>query len=121
MYVKVTAGHGPNGMHGDFLCEVTDPIYFDYVAAPIGEDATFDEDGKLTNPGSIDFNEALHAHIEFMHLLELNPDQTRFEDNQGIIAFRYVWWNDPELGITAVITTRRIFIVGPDGRTIDRV
>ena len=131
MYVKVTAGTGPNGMHGDFLCEVTPPIYFDYAAVELGEDAEWEEDSRVTedaqpgmvlvNPGIIDFNKALNAHIEYMHLLELIPNQTRYEKNKNLIAFRYVWWNDPETGLTAVITTRNIFILGDNGKTIDRV
>ncbi|KKM60535.1 hypothetical protein LCGC14_1540800 [marine sediment metagenome] len=122
MYIKVTAGDGPNGMHGDFLCKVFPPIHFDYVAEEIGEDAVWDTDGStLLNPGTIDFNKALNAHIEFMHLLELHPLQTTYEKNKNLFTFRYVWWIDPETGLTAVITTRNIFILGENGKTIDRV
>ena len=122
MYIKVTAGDGPNGRHGDFLCAVWPPIYFDHVAVEVGEDAVWDTDGStLLNPGTIDFNKALNASIEFMHLLELEPDQTRYEVNKNLFGFRYVWWNDPDTGLTAVVTTRNIFILGNDGKTIDRV
>lgn len=120
MYVKVTAGDHP-GPKGDFLHEVHPPIYSDYVSAPLGEDAQWGEDGKLIHPGLMDFSEALRASINHLYMLEFIPDQTEYEVNKNIVGFRFVYWDDPGTGLTAVITTRRIFILSDQGKTIDRV
>ena len=54
-------------------------------------------------------------------MLEFIADQTQYEANQNMVAFKYVWWDDPVTGITAVVTTRHIFILSDTGKTIDRV
>jgi len=120
MYVKVTAGHHPYGQRGDFLIEVEPPIYFDFTAAKLGKNAEWDENHDLVSPGDIDFSEALGASVDYLHMLEFTADQTQYEANQNMIAFRYVWWHS-DRGIEAVITTRNIFIVSDNGKTIDRV
>ena len=119
MYVKVTAGDHIHGQRGDFLTEVTPPIYSDYAAAKL-DNAKWDNDGKLIS-WEIDWNEALGASVQYMHFLEFHIDQTEYERMNGMVAFRYVWWHDRDRGIEAVVTTRKIFIVGENGKTIDRV
>ena len=109
MYVKVTAGDHPYGAKGDFLTRVYPPIYFDHIAAVLDEN------------GEVDFEKALNASLDFIHHLEFDTSQTVYEQNKNMVAFRYVWWEDPETGLTAVITTRNIFILGETGKTIDRV
>jgi hypothetical protein len=120
MYVKVTAGAHPYGQRGDFLIEVEPPIHFDHIAAPLGENAQWDADHNLVSPGDIDFQKAIGADINYLHMLEFTADQTQYEANKEVVAFRYVWWASDK-GIEAVVTTRRIFIVGENGKTIDRV
>ena len=120
MYVKVTAGEHLTGAKGDFIIEVKDgPIYSDYAAVVLGDDAKWD-DGNLVDLGHTDFSEAMGCSPNTLHTLEFLPDQTKYEKNKGIVAFRYAYWHNDE-GITAVITTRNIFIVGANGKTIDRV
>lgn len=117
MYVKVTAGtHG-----GDFLAKVHPPLHSDFIAVPLGKNAVWDENHNLVSPGDIDFGEALNIYMEYGHVLEISADQTQYEANKNMIAVRYAWWNDPDTGLTAVITTRNIFILGENGKTIDRV
>ena len=120
MYVKVTAGNHPYGQRGEFLIEVEPPIYFDHVAVKLGKNAQWDDDHNLVSPGDVDFSEALGASINYLHMLEFTADQTQCEVNQDMVAFRYVWWHSAK-GIEAVVTTRNIFIVGENGKTIDRV
>ena len=119
MYVKVTAGDQA-GIKGDFLTKVYPPIYSDYIAAPLGKDAEWKDD-FLVHPGHIDFAEAIGADINHLYMMEFVADRTAYEEAKDIIAFRYVWWNDPDTGLTAVITTRKIFIIGENGKTIDSV
>lgn len=131
MYVKVTAGNHVGGGRGDFLARVHPPLYSDHIAAKLGPNAEWEpcegmrSGRQLKNPGqALDFEEAIGAHIDFLHLLEFSPEQTEYERNQGpngLVSFRYVWWEDPDTGLTAVITTRNIFILGENGKTIDRV
>ncbi len=109
MYVKVTAGDHPYGAKGDFLTKVHPPIYSDYAAASIDED------------GEVNFQEAMGADPNFIHHLEFDKTQTRYEENKNMVSFRYVWWDDPDTGLTAVVTTRNIFILGDNGKTIDKV
>lgn len=121
MYVKVTAGDHPYGAKGDFLTEVHPPIYSDFIAAKLGKNAEWDDDKNLISPGDVDWDKELGASIDYLHMLEFTADQTQYEANKDIVAFKYAWWHDPDTGITAVITTRNIFILGANGKTIDRV
>lgn len=121
MYIKVT--HGDN-MGGDFLIEATDPLYSGLAAIPF--DPNQDDDivealshelgrqlSSSESPVPLPFN---HAYV-----LEIDPAQTEYEKNKGVLAVRYVWWFELNDGIHVVITTRNIFIVGDNGKTIDRV
>ena len=124
MYVKVTNGRDPHlpGQHtGDFLAQVTPPLHSDHIAAPVGKNAEKTETGKVLTIGDVDFPSEIGADFETMHVLEMSPDQTVYEANNEMFAFRYVWWDDPQTGRTAVVTTRNIFILGENGKTIDRV
>ena len=114
MYVKVPTSTA------DFLIEVTAPIFFDHAAVVIGKTAEWDEKGNLTSLGDTDWDKALQASVSYLHLLEFTADQTRYEAHENMVAFRYVWWHS-EKGIEAVITTRPIYIIGENGKTIDRV
>jgi hypothetical protein len=107
MYIKVTAGN--TSPIGDFLIEVHPPVFSGLVAAPINDN------------GDVDFAQAINADIHYLHALELNYDQTVYEEGQEMVSFRYVYWDDPETGLTAVVTTRHIFILNDNGKTIDRV
>ena len=120
MYVKVTAGAHPYGQRGDFLTKAHPPLYSDYAATHL-PDAKWDDEGHLISWGDVDWSEAMGAQCEYVHFLEFEIEQTVYEQLNGMVAFRYVWWSDPETGLTAVITTRNIFIVGENGKTIDRV
>lgn len=124
MYVKVTCGVSPHSKRptGDFLCEVHTPIYFDVVAAPVGGNAEWDENGYLIHPGDVDFGKAMGVDgLSYLHVLEIAAEQTEYEKARGLVPFRYVWWHDPDKGIMGVVTTRHIFILGDNGKTIDRV
>lgn len=121
MYVKVTGGRHHFGGRGDFLTRVEPPLYTDYTAIELADDARWGDDGELESLGSTDFHEALGAAIEFIHMLEFQPERTVYEENTGIVAFRYAWWHDSKTGLTAVVTTRSIFVLGENGKTIDRV
>lgn len=126
MYVKVTSGNHSHGQRGDFLCEVDPPIYSDHISVKLTDDAKWEpSEGNATGRAlvehGIDFEAALNAHIDFLHLLEFNPEQTDYEIKENMVSFRYVWWHDEKTGLTAVITTRNIFILGANGKTIDRV
>lgn len=111
MYIKVTVGDG----HGDFIQEVG--------PGPL-------ESGSVAikwEPNALDINilEQVAKHLDIhwaqAHLLEIDPHQTKYELNEGLLAVRYVWWYVPDSGTEGVVTTRNIFIVGNDGKTIDRV
>lgn len=125
MYLKVTHG---DGMGGDFLIEVKGPIHSGLASIPFDPKAQ-DHDivGELgrelgrellvpSPDGSIQpftFNT--------VHVLEIDPAQTQFEANKGLLVVRYVWWDEPGDGIHAVVTTRKIFILSDKGDTIDKV
>ncbi len=111
MYIKVTVGDG----HGDFIQEVgPGPLESGTIAVEWDPDA---EDNnvlaKVAQELDIVWSQA--------RLLEIDPQQTRYELNTGVAAVRYVWWYVPDSGAEGVVTTRNIFIVGNDGKTIDRV
>lgn len=120
MYVKVTAGHHPYGQRGDFLIEVHGPIYSDFAAATLGKNAQWDDDHTLVSPGDVDWGDVMGASINYLHMLEFIADQTQYEANENMVAFRYAWW-ESDKGIEAVVTTRNIFILSDQGKTIDRV
>ena len=113
MYISVTAGEG----HGDFLQDVgKGPIESGTVALEWDEEA---EDNNI-----------LSKLAEYLKLpwwtearvLEVNASQrTEFERNKGWIAVHYAWWYVPDVGSVGVATTRNIFIVGDDGKTIGKV
>lgn len=107
MYIKITAGEG----HGDVLYDAGDQVQSGYVAAPLQE-------GNSEYP---DFTKAIGVAIHEIHICEFRPDQTKYEKNHGLFAFRYAWWITDGVGVVCVVTTRNIFIVGDDGKTIDRV
>ena len=125
MYVKVTNGRDPNqpGLHtGDFLAEVVPPLRSDHIVAEVGKNAERGDTGRLITVGDVDFAYAIGAEFARMHVLEVAPEQTTSPDpDTEMFAFRYVWWDDPAVGRVAVITTRNIFILGENGKTIDRV
>lgn len=125
MYVKVTAGRDPQSPgqhHGDFLAEVVPPLYSDHVAAPLGRNAERSEKGAILTVGDVDFPGAIGAEFAVLHVLEIDPQNTVVqEDGSELFSFRYAWWDDPGVGRTAVITTRNIFVLGANGKTIDRV
>lgn len=111
MYISITAGQG----HGDVLQDVGDgPIESGTVAVEWGEDS--DDNDILAE---------LSKHLDITwgaRLLEIDPAQrTEYERNKGIIAVRYAWWYVPDNGAMGVATTRNIFIVGDDGKTIGKV
>lgn len=119
MYVKVTAGNHPFGQRGDFLTRVHPPLYSDFAAIEISG-MEWNEDGSVKSWDSVDWAEVVGPH-QALYMLEFQPDQTEYERNKGIVAFRYARWDDPSQGGVAVVTTRNIFIVGENGKTIDRV
>lgn len=110
MYVKVAYC---DEQMGDFLIEVTGPIHSGLVALPYDPDAQdHDISGEL--------RKVLDLSLSRVHVLEIEQNQTQYEANQGFVAVRYVWWEDDD-GHHAVVTTRPIFVVGDNGKTIDRV
>ena len=119
MYLKVAAGHHPYGQRGDFLIEVRGPVYYDYAAVRLGAGAEWDEDHGLVSVGDVDWSEAMGASVDYLHMLEFTADQTQYEANEEMVAFRYAWW-ESERGIEAIVTTRNIFIMSDDGKTIDK-
>ena len=122
MYVKVT--HGKN-MGGDFLKELPgDEIYSGTAILPWESSK---QDGDLL--GGNDLGSLLWEELDFqgpfwhtLHILEINLDQyvhTDPDDGREWLIVKYVWWHTD--GISAVATTRNIFILGDNGKTIDRV
>jgi hypothetical protein len=43
------------------------------------------------------------------------------ETDMGNLIVKYAWWHLPDIGTVCIITTRNIFILGDNGKTIDRV
>jgi hypothetical protein len=111
MYVKITAGE----RHGDVIFETSGAVNYDTIAAKLGGNAT------ETSIGDVDFGEAVGVTFNELSVLEIDRSQTRYEEGKGIFVFRYAWWVDDRRGFVGVVTTRNIFIVGDNGKTIDRV
>lgn len=121
MYVKVTAGGGENVPTGNYLAEVHGDLFFDTHATPLGRNAVWDDDGRLRSPGDIDFSGLLRVEGSFsLHVLEFTISREEFEQHGEVVPFRFAWWRDPKDGLVGVVTTRNIFILGENGKTIDR-
>lgn len=112
MYVKVTLSDG----HGDFIQEVG-PGPLESGSVTIKRYLDDDAEANILTQVA----EALDIVWAQAHLLEIDPQQTKYELNEGLLTVRYVWWYVPDSGTEGVVTTRNIFIVGNDGKTIDRV
>jgi hypothetical protein len=124
MYVKVTHG---DAMGGDFLLPVTGPIHSGSIAISFDPNAQdHDVGGELAKELGRQMLYGDGAAVQSMplnriHVLEIDQHRTQYEANKNLLAVRYVWWDEPMDGLHAVVTTRNIFIVGDDGKTIDRV
>ena len=112
MYISVTAGEG----HGDFLQDVGEgPIESGTVALSWKE--------GLGGADILDrLAKAIDCVWEQSRLLEIDSSKrTEYEYSKGWMAIRYAWWYVPDVGPVGVATTRNIFIVGDDGKTIGKV
>lgn len=124
MYIKVT--HGAT-MGGDFLIEVVGPIISGVAALPFDPKAQdHDIGGELSREirrqmGLPSDGDEFVSIFNRVHVLEIDQDQTQYEANKGLIAVRYAYWEEPNDGLHAVVTTRNIFILSDAGKTIDRV
>lgn len=121
MYVKVTKGRGQGVPPGDFLCEVSQPVHSGTATVGIPQEAKWREDGTLLWPGNIDYSAALGVDLATVHQLEMSCGPTPNGNQPGTLVFRYAYWADPATGLTAVVSTRNIFIIGANGKTVDRV
>jgi hypothetical protein len=131
MYVKVTQGAD---MGGDFLLLVrSDSIISGTAVLPWDSEK---QDGKLL--GDNDPAGELWKQLEMegtwwrlVHVLEIDTEQFVVAEASGQgdevefgpekLILKYAWWWHEDGGAEAVVTTRNIFIVGEDGKTIDRV
>ncbi|KKL12245.1 hypothetical protein LCGC14_2537730 [marine sediment metagenome] len=106
MYVKITAGsHG-----GDLIFETAGPIESGALAA------------EVDNDGEVAYTEAIPSMPALLHMLEIDLEQrTKYERTSGLVRIRWARWPDQEEGSVGLVTTRNVFIVGDDGKTIDRV
>lgn len=121
MYVKVTAGGGPDVPTGNFLAEVHGELFYDTHATPLGENAVWESD-RLQSPGDIDFRALLRVDVALsLTVLEFSIAHKEYLEAGRVVPFRFVWWRDPKEGLRGVVTTRNIFILGDNGKTIDRV
>ena len=117
MYIKVTAG--ADGNVGDFLLPINlserGGLRFGYVTMPWSDDpeSEFDYAAMMAAVGGTDVNET-------MHVLEFTPDRTDYERDKGVASFKFARWHDRDSGMVTVATTRNIFILNDDGKTIDR-
>lgn len=121
MYVKVSAADLANA---DFLTEVSQPLHSGSAVVALGGNAKWDDDGRLRSPGDVDFSKALRASVEYIHVLEFTGFRSHCETDEAgntLMPFRYAWWEDMAKGLTAIVTTRPIFILGDNGKTIDKV
>ncbi len=112
MYISITAGQG----HGDFLQDIGQgPIESGTVALEWDDDS--DDNHVLRKLG-----DSLDITWAEARLLEIDPEQrTEYERNKGWIAVHYAWWYITDLGSVGVATTRHIFIMGDDGKTVGKV
>jgi hypothetical protein len=127
LYLKVAYG---DHQSGDFLLNVTGPLHSGVVAIPFDPNKDNDIVGQLEKAlgevgareaGQIGQEDRYQPKFNYAHILAIDPAQTLYEKNQGYVAVRYVWWDEPMDGINVVITTRSIFILGDNGKTIDKV
>ena len=118
MYVKVTAGNHPQGQRGDFIVHAgPGPIYSDFSLVPIPEGWTV-EDGV----SALDFEEVLGTPLHQLHVLEFQPSHVDHGNDANTVCFKYAWWDEEgSARAHAVVTTRNIFIMSDEGKTIDRV
>lgn len=119
MYLSVTAGIG----HGDFLIEAQDPIYSGTAVIPWANTPDHDV-------GSLLWNYLELAERDWwaeLHVLEIDDegivDEATPEGTGGrrVLVPKYAWWMKPDVGCCGIVTTRTIFILGTNGKTIHRV
>ena len=110
MYVKVTM----DVEHGDTFWQTEGPIDSGLYTVPFKDDG----DGPI-----FDFQKGLPSVPLLLHIHEIDMDQqTEYERNKNIVAVHFATWPDPEnVQSIGVVTTRNIFILGDNGKTIDRV
>lgn len=129
MYIKVAYG---DHQSGDFLLDVTGPIHSGLAAIKydpeavdndvVGELGRTLERARLRELGQDQSDDLIHP-IPFnhAHVLTIDPAQTKYERRQGLVGVQYAWWDEPMDGLHVVITTRPIYILGDNGKTIDKV
>lgn len=107
MYVKVNQGHEGQDLHFQARNPITSGFLFI-------DPAEVDTDHGEPEWG--DFLMDLIPHGDWY----IGEVFTQNFDDEKRYRIRYAWWPSDDF-ISAVITTRNIFIMGDDGKTIDRV
>jgi hypothetical protein len=106
MYVKVPSIND----QGDFITQAAGPINSGTVLLDFGPNDTEVLD---------QLNEAIDANVSYLHVLQVGIGE---RPPLGPVSVRYATWYDPTEGqVEGVVTSRHIFIVGENGKTIDRV
>lgn len=122
MYVKVNQAFGGS----DFLIEVsTTPILSGTVAvnktAVNWADPSYDIGHELAVAIFGTDESYLTSPWDELHVLQIdNEGQSEYERQNDLLAVKYAWWAEND-SRKCVVTTRNIFIVGNDGKTVDRV
>lgn len=93
---------------------------------PAGSPVQFGRHVLESNPADVeDWNDELGVAFSFLYARgDWGPAHTYQEIGEGeptaFWTLAYAWWSDPNEGEVGVITAGRIFILGEDGKTIDR-
>jgi hypothetical protein len=110
MYVKVTG----DAEHGDTIWETGGPVQSGFYAILIEQ--------VVDGDPVFDFKDGLPYVPSTLHIHEIDvSQQTKHEKEHNRVAVRFAWWPDAAGDSVGVVTTRNIFLVGDNGKTIDRV
>ncbi len=101
MYVKVNVGYGRSTLY------------------PVSASLRVGRFWSAVPPDERNYNTELETDIHTLHVNGINDESNSEADSKPLWEYKYAVWMDAADGITAAVTSRRMFILSDKGDTID--